>query len=105
MVLLIDVISKITNRQIAMSGDIYVYLDDISPISDEVLVEAETELIMLKQKQELKEKILEAKAYLASTDFKMTIDYYATLTEAEQIELTTLRAEAREFIRVNEGVN
>ena len=48
-------------------------------------------------------KIAEAKAYLASTDFKMTVDYFATLTEAEQVELTRLRAEAREFISANEG--
>lgn len=47
--------------------------------------------------------IQEAKAYLASTDYKMTVDYFATLTEAEQVQLTQLRAETREFIRTNEG--
>lgn len=42
--------------------------------------------------------IAEAKEYLASTDFYMTIDKYATLTEERQLELTTARAEARELI-------
>ena len=44
-------------------------------------------------------KISEAKAYLASTDFKMTVDYYATLTLEQQSELTTKRAEARAFLK------
>lgn len=47
--------------------------------------------------------IQEAKTYLANTDYKMTVDYFATLTEAEQVQLTQLRAETREFIRTNEG--
>lgn len=50
-------------------------------------------------KQELVNKIAEAKAYLASTDFKMTIDYFATLTEIEQTGLTAKRAEARAFLK------
>ena len=50
------------------------------------------------------QKIQEYKAYLAATDFKMTVDYYSTLTEAEQLELTAKRKEAREFVRANEGV-
>lgn len=50
------------------------------------------------------QKVQEYKAYLAATDFKMTVDYYSTLTEAEQLELTAKRKEAREFIRANEGV-
>ena len=55
-------------------------------------------------KQELQSKINEAKAYLASTDYKMTVDYFATLTEAEQVQLAQLRAEARTFIRANEVI-
>lgn len=43
----------------------------------------------------------EAKNYLAQTDYKMTVDYFATLTVAEQNELTTKRAEAREYVRTN----
>lgn len=45
--------------------------------------------------------VQEAKNYLASTDYKMTVDYFATLTESEQFILTTKRAEAREFIRLH----
>ena len=52
--------------------------------------------------QEINMQINKYKQYLDSTDFKMTVDYYATLTEAEQIELTQKRLEAREFIRANE---
>ena len=48
------------------------------------------------------QKVQEYKAYLAATDFKMTVDYYSTLTEAEQLELTAKRKEAREYIRMNE---
>lgn len=44
-------------------------------------------------------KIAEAKVYLASTDFKMTVDYYATLTVEQQEELSTKRAEARAFLK------
>lgn len=50
----------------------------------------------------LTEEVTEAKKFLNSTDFKMTVDYFNTLTEAEQNELITKRAEAREFIRANE---
>ena len=55
--------------------------------------------------QELESKIAEAKAYLESTDFKMTVDYYSTLTADEQAELTEKRAEAREYVRVNDVSN
>jgi hypothetical protein len=46
--------------------------------------------------------VQEAKNYLASTDYKMTVDYFATLSEVEQNELILKRAEARDFIRANE---
>lgn len=69
----------------------------------EITLEELQELQKPTEEQILAGKIAEAKAYLASTDFKMTVDYFATLTEAEQVELTRLRAEAREFIRANEG--
>lgn len=45
--------------------------------------------------------VQEAKNYLASTDYKMTIDYFATLSEVEQNEVIAKRAEARAFIRGN----
>jgi hypothetical protein len=50
-------------------------------------------------------KINEAKQYLASTDFYMTVDKYATLTEEKQLELTKLRQEARELINSLEDTN
>lgn len=50
-----------------------------------------------KDKYELEIKIAEAKAYLSSTDFYMTIDKYAELDEARKVELTTKRAEARKL--------
>ena len=45
------------------------------------------------------QKVQEYKAYLLATDFKMTVDYYATLTTEQQEELTTKRAEARAFLK------
>lgn len=51
------------------------------------------------------QKVQEYKAYLLATDFKMTVDYYATLTAEEQAELIEKRAEAREYVRVNDVYN
>ena len=48
---------------------------------------------------EINTQIAEAKGYLASTDFKMTVDYYPTMTTEQQEELTRKRAEARSFLR------
>lgn len=48
------------------------------------------------------EKINEAKFYLVNTDYKMTIDYFATLTKDEQDNLIKLRANVRQFIRDNQ---
>lgn len=53
-------------------------------------------------KQTLEYKISEAKTYLLSTDYKMTVDYFASLTESEQQELIRLRQNARELIRAYE---
>lgn len=47
--------------------------------------------------------IQEAKNYLTSTDFYMTVDKYASLTTERQVELTTKRAEARELINTLEA--
>ncbi len=49
--------------------------------------------------QELDNKIREAKKYLSDTDFKMTLDY-----DKDVSEVKIKRAEAREFIRANQGV-
>ena len=54
------------------------------------------------EKEELKNKIAEAKAYLSSTDYKMTVDYFATLSKEIQDELILKRNDAREFIRDNQ---
>lgn len=53
-------------------------------------------------KASLEYKINEAKSYLLSTDYKMTVDYFGTLTTERQEDLIKLRAEARHFIRDNE---
>ena len=39
------------------------------------------------------------KGYLEATDFKMTVDYYATLTPEQQEELIAKREEARAFLK------
>lgn len=52
---------------------------------------------------EINSKIQEAKAYLISTDFYMTVDKYAELSEGRKAELTTKRAEARELINALEA--
>ena len=44
----------------------------------------------------------EAKNYLASTDYKMTVDYFATLDKVTQDELIAERQKAREFVRANQ---
>ncbi len=57
-----------------------------------------------KSDEELKAKQLaEAYGYLASTDFYMTVDKYATLTDEKKTELTTKRQEARDLINSLEG--
>ena len=45
-------------------------------------------------------RISEAKKYLADTDFKMTLDY-----DKDVSEVKIKRAEARQFIRANEGAS
>ena len=51
----------------------------------------------------INKQIQEAKVYLATTDFYMTVDKYAELDEARKVELTTKRAEAREVINTLEA--
>ena len=51
----------------------------------------------------INKQIQEAKEYLASTDFYMTVDKYSELDEARKVELTTKRAEAREVINTLEA--
>ena len=47
--------------------------------------------------------VQEAKNYLASTDYKMTVDYFGSLSKEIQDELALKRAEAREYVRNNLG--
>ena len=46
---------------------------------------------------DLNKKLVEAKAYLASTDFKVLTDY-----DEDSTDVLTKRAEARAFVRANE---
>ena len=86
---------EITGEEKAI--DVWVQTEEEdAPIVERPIEEIEAEI--------LQNKINEAKAYLVSTDYKMTVDYFATLPEAEQVQLTQLRAEARAFIRANEVI-
>lgn len=49
-------------------------------------------------RQALESKIQAAKQYLNDTDFYMTVDKYATLSEEVKTELTNKRAAARDII-------
>lgn len=55
---------------------------------------------LLKNEKALK--VLNAKKYLNETDFKMTVDYFDTMTTEKQLELINTRESARQFIRDNE---
>lgn len=48
--------------------------------------------------KEQAQKVQEAKDFLTKTDYKMTVDYYKTMSKQEQSELTKLREEARTVI-------
>ena len=61
----------------------------IAPSEDEIQAEITLHLVN------------EAKNYLASTDYKMTVDYFASLDKVTQDELVAERQKAREFIRAN----
>ncbi len=74
--------------------DFIVYTDDNIPSELQEAIQAE------QVANELSTKIAEAKAYLASTDFKVLPDY-----DKEPSEVIAKRAEAREFIRANQGVS
>ena len=75
--------------------------EDMSPISLEE-IEALNKAKQDEYKASKEYKLNEAKAYLANTDYKMTVDYFATLTKEQQDDLIKLRAEARQFMRDNE---
>ena len=73
--------------------DFIVYTNDNIPSELQEALDAE------QVANELSTKIAEAKAYLATTDFKVLPDY-----DKEPTEVIAKRAEAREFIRANQGV-
>jgi hypothetical protein len=75
--------------------------DDMTPISLEE-IESLNKAKQDEYKSSQEYKINEAKSYLLSTDYKMTVDYFATLTAEQQDDLIKLRAEARQFLRDNE---
>lgn len=61
----------------------------------------ENDALVVKTDEVLKNKNLvkEMKDYLNKTDFKMTVDYFDTLTEDKKKELIEKRAQARQLIR------
>jgi hypothetical protein len=87
--------------------EIFAYEEDGSQdylIGDKVAITIEEIEAINKAKEDeykssLEYRIQEAKAYLASTDFKVLPDY-----DKEPSEVIAKRAEAREFIRANQGV-
>ena len=78
-------------------------IDDKEPITIEE-VQAINKAKEDTYKSTIEYKISEAKQYLEAADFKMTVDYFGAMTEQEQEEVIDKRAEAREFIIANQGV-
>jgi hypothetical protein len=58
-------------------------------------------VIEIKKNEELAKKIQvnEMRQYLVDTDYKMTVDYFASMTPEQQQELIAKREEARGIIR------
>jgi hypothetical protein len=73
------------------------YEDLIVEVEANIVLPSEEEI----QAEIIKNKVAEYKAYLLATDYKMTVDYFATLTKEEQDNLIKLRSEAREYVRAN----
>lgn len=71
------------------------YNDLIAEVQANIVLPTQDEL----NAEIVQSKIQEYRAYLASTDFKMTVDYYATLSVDEQTALTAKRAEARDYLK------
>ena len=91
---------KAKNEIMAVDSEQYFLIQE-----DWIEISAEEVQIIIKGKEDkykdsIEYKIAEAKAYLASTDFKVLPDY-----DKEPSEVIAKRAEAREFIRANEGVS
>ena len=71
----------------------------------EILELEDAPIIKPSKEDILNQKISEARVYLFSTDYKMTVDYFATLSKEIQDELILKRSEAREFIRLQKWKN
>ncbi len=93
---MVDILTELMGSQIVMSGDNYVYLSNSEQVSDEEVLEAKELQDADYIQQGIDKQVSEYQAYLDSTDFKMTVDY-----DQDVIEVTTLRAEARTYIREN----
>lgn len=72
---------------------------EINLQTGEILELEDAPIVKPSKEDILNQKINEAKAYLQSTDYKMTVDYFATLSKEIQDELILKRNEAREYIR------
>ena len=72
---------------------------------EELIAEVEAGIVLPTDEeiaeQERLAKLAECYAYLNNTDYKMTVDYFATLSKEVQDDLVSKRAAAREFIRLN----
>ena len=73
------------------------YEDIIAEVEAGIVLPTDEEIA----EQERLAKLAECYAYLNSTDYKMTVDYFATLSKEVQDELIAERQKARNFIREN----
>ncbi len=55
-----------------------------------------------KNKIDIARKMADYKNFLATTDYKMTVDYFATMSKDDQDSLISERTAARNFIRENQ---
>ena len=99
-----DIHTEIPNPNIEVTDEVWQIA--INSGHNKVNNDGTTELFDFRTSEEIEtqnllNKINEAKQYLSSTDYKMTIDYFATLTKEVQDELIASRVVARQFIRDN----
>ena len=73
------------------------YEELIAEVESNIVLPSEEEI----QAELIKNQVQEYKAFLIATDYKMTIDYFATLSKEEGDSLIAQRATAREFVRAN----
>lgn len=92
-------IAMLVNKATEFGTPLDEYQDLIEQLASTYVAPTQAELDEAERVQKLSEFI----AYLNATDYKMTVDYFATLTQEVQDELVLKRAEAREYIRANSG--